>query len=547
MKLLCVFTLVVLCRMAYGQTDPSLLVPESEEEIQMWLHLGKPKKFKAVPRVEPPYQPPQSIHLAHVVTSTIDHQWNVQIAESEVERQDGLTQASRGPFDVKLGSGYAHKWLQDTQTFGFKTGKNGNFDSANLFLEKLTRIGTRFGLDGEVQRELNPSFLLNGYNRTNQTTVTFFIEQPLLRRFRYNEESVNETVNELELQAVNNELTQTMAENVRAALQVYWDLVAAQKIVIINENATRIFETLATATEHLIEGERVAVSELNQQFAELASSHQDLIRSKQTVFRLFNQLLFQMGVSRDCFSLDVPNLLLDEFPRFDVEKNDWNLGDLLCLGMQERGDLIATQYRISESQMLLRLAKQEVYPNLDVRFGYDLFNSQINKKAKPFFSSAETHLAERDYGVAVNFSVPIPNNRARGEKRRRYQEEIQAYLEENRLAEDIKQEIATVFRNQLELIDQIQYAQKTVKWYQKALQDEILRFKEGYGSLFIIIDYQNRLRLALISEALTLAQWSKNIVDLLFQTGTLVQRDLCTNELSFDVLNYKKLMIDHEE
>ncbi len=548
MRIVIVLVLLTLGRLVFAQIDPDLLFPESEEAIQKWLDLGRPKGFEFLPPKEPSkQQPPCFISLKGVISSTLENQWNVQIAESEVYRQDGLTQASRGPFDPTLGSSYTRKWLKDTQTFGFKTGKDGEFDAASVSLEKLTRFGTRFSLNGEVTREFNPSFSFdNSFNRTNETMVTFLIDQPLLRRLRYNEESVNEVVNKLELKAVKNELTQTMAENVRSALFVYWDLVAAQKIVIINENAKRILEALASATEGLVGGERVAASELNQQFAELARNNKELVASQQDVYRLFNSLLFEMGLDRSCFPLEVPELFFDGFPEFDIEKEDWNLDHLLCVAMESRGDLLAAQYRIEESQWQVRLAKQEIYPELDLRFGYDLFNSQINRKAKPFFASTETHRAQNDYTVGFNFSVPIFNNRAKGEKRRRDGEERQACLQEDRLTEDIRQSIASFFRDQLELVDQIYYARKTVDWYQKALRDEILRFKEGYGSLFIIIDYENRLRLTLADEVRVLAQWSKNIVELLFQTGTLIQRDICTSEMNIDVFNYKKLLIEDE-
>ncbi len=526
-----------------------LLIPETSEQIQKWLELGKPKGFKELPpkKKYPIENEFLSLNLSQVISSTLENQWNVQIAEQEVLRQEGITQATRGPFDPNVKAQYLRKWLKDAQTFGFKTGEDGQIDSVQVILEKLTRFGTQFSLNGEIARESNPSFSLdNSFNRTNQTTITFFIDQPLLRRLRYNEASVTEAVSEIELNALKYSLTQTMAENVRSALLIYWDLVEVQKVVIINENAKRILEALASATEKLVEGERVAASELNQQFAELARNNRELVAAQQDTYRIFNSLIFQMGIDRKQFPIELPQLLLDEFPLFAVEKDEWNLNHLLNIAMDNRGDLIAAQFRIEESALRLRLAEQEIYPELDVRVGYDLFNTQINKRAKPFFSSTETHKAQNNYSVLLNFSIPLFNNRAKGEKRRRTEEEIQANLAENQLQEDIRQSIATAFRNQLELIDQIHYARKTVKWYEEALKDEILRFKEGYGSLFIIIDYENRLRLTLIEEARIFAQWSKNIVDLLFQTGTLIERNACSYEMNIDVFNYQKLLNKHE-
>jgi len=536
-----IFISIFVSSLVIGQ-ELDLLAPESEAEITQWLKFGKPKGFKELPKEKIPEKSPIILKVNEVITSTLENQWNVQIAEEEVFRQSGVAQTARGPFDPTIGADYARKWLKDTQTFGLKTGQDGQFDSVRVFLEKLTRIGTRFSLNGEVQREFNPSFSLdNSFNRTNDTTITFLIDQPLLRNFIYNENYVNEVVSELELNAVKYELTQTMALNVRDALLLYWDLVAAQKILNVNNNAKEILEALASATERLVAGERVAASELNEQFAELARSNRDVVATKQDVFRTFNNLLFQMGTDRKKFPIDLPPLDLDAFPAFDVKKEDWNLDYLLQVSSKNRGDLIATQFRIEEADWQVRLAKQDIYPELNVQFGYDLFNTQINKKAKPFFASTETHKAQNDYTLMFSFSVPIFNNAAKGALKSRDAELSQTVLTEERLEEDIHQAVATAFREQLELIDQIYYARKSVEWYEKALSDEILRFKEGYGSLFIIIDFENRLRFTLIEEIQVLASWAKNIIELLFQTGTLIERNACTNEMEIDILNYKKL------
>ncbi|NGX54903.1 MAG: hypothetical protein KR126chlam2_00523 [Chlamydiae bacterium] len=451
--------------------------------------------------------------------------------------------AARGPFDPKLGGGYKTSWLLDTQVFGFKSGDNGAIDAARVFVEKLTRLGTRIAVDAGIQKEHNPSLLFgNPYNRTNLTTVTLLLEQPLLRRFKYNEDSVNEIVNDIEYKALQNELIQTMATNVRSTLFQYWDLVASRKIVIINENAEKILEGLASATERLVAGERVAASELNEQFAELARNNKDIIASQQEVFSSYNRLLFEMGVARCKFPLEIPELQLDDFPTFKAEKCDWDLDHLFCLASHNRGNPLAAQNRIEETQWQLRLASQNIYPDLDLHVGYDFFNSQINQRSKPFFSSSESHLAQRNYTVEVNLSVPLTNIKAWGEKRRRLDEEAQSCLKENRLYENILSEVTTSYRAQVELLDQIYYAQKSVEWYEKALSDELLRYKEGHGSLFIVIDFENRLRLTLAEQVRVQAEWAKNIVDLLFLTGSLVQKEPCSSELRIETADYQQLL-----
>ena len=524
--------------------EPDLTRPESESEIGRWLKFGKPEKFEHLPdREKKAAGPPLKINLSDVVSSTLINQWKVQIAIKGVDKQCGLALAARGPFDPNLGAAFKSTWMSDTQVFGFKSGRDGDIDTARVFVDKLLRLGTRVSLEGQVNKEHNPSFLFgNPYNRTNATTLTFAIDQPLLRRFKYNEQSVDEMVNELEVEALQNELIQTMASNVRNSLFEYWDLVASKKVVTINENAEKILDGLASATERLVDGERVAASELNQQFAELARNNRELIASEQEVFRVFNRLLFEMGVNRCDFPLESPQLQLEDFPNFKTEKCEWSFDHLLSLAVHNRGDLLAAQTRITETEWLVRLARQDIYPSLDLRLGYDFFNSQINQRSKPFFSSTEDRLAQKNYSVELNLSFPLCNDKARGERERRIDEKAQACLEENQLYEDILSRVATAYRNQIELLDQIYYAKKTVVWYEKALQDEILRYKEGYGSLFVVIDFENRLRRALIEQVSVHSGWAKNIVELLFPTGMLIQKDPCSNQVQIEMLNYEKLL-----
>lgn len=524
--------------------EPELTHLETQKEVEQWLKFGKPERFRHIPEKEKKYAgPPLKITLSDVVSSTLKNQWNVQIAIKDVDKQCGLALAARGPFDPTLGGAVKSTWMQDTQVFGFKTGKSGDIDTARVFVEKLLRLGTRFSLEGKVERVHNPSLLFsNPYNRTNATTLTFAIDQPLLRRFKYNAQSVDEIVNDLEVKALQDELIQNMALNVRDALFEYWDLVAAKKVVAINEKAEMILDGLASATEKLVEGEKVSASELNEQFAELARSNRETIASEQKVFRVFNRLLFGMGTTRSDFPQEAPKLQLEEFPDFKTDKRDWDYEHLLSIAVQNRGDLLAAKTRIDEADWQLRLARQELYPSLDLRLGYDFFNSEINEKSKPFFSSTEEHLAQKNYSAELNLSFPLCFDKARGEKRRRMDERAQACLEESKLYENILTDVAIAYRNQIELLDEIYYAKETVEWYEKALHDEILRYKEGYGSLFIVIDFENRLRRALIEQVDVAANLAKNIVRLLFLTGTLVQKDPCCNQVCVETLNYEKLL-----
>ena len=82
--------------------------------------------------------------------------------------------------------------------------------------------------------------------------------------------------------------------------------------------------------------------------------------------------------------------------------------------------------------------------------------------------------------------------------------------------------MATALQNHYALLEQMRHADESAKWYKTALEDETKRLKEGYSTLFIVIDYENNLSSSMAERVLVYRAFSQNIADLLYLTGRLV-------------------------
>ncbi len=322
---------------------------------------------------------------------------------------------------------------------------------------------------------------------------------------------------------------------------------SAKRIVEINEFSYKILHGLASASERLVEGEKLAKSELNEQLAELARAGRDIIASKQNMYAAYNELLFRMGEEKQIFKPDSPPLILDAFPEAELEKSKWDVDLLIKTAQKNRGDYIAAKLSVKESGWRLKSAKNAVLPTLDSIVGLDLKNNRVGNRSRPFFSAVNNGPPEKDLSIMLNFSIPIYNNEAKGDRRKREAELSQAILEETKFDESIQTEITISLRNQLELIDEMYFANKAVAWFETTLSDELARLKEGYSSLFIVIDYEKRLRNTLIEKVLVQKDYAENLVQLLFLTGTLVKLDTCTNRVSIEIINYDHLLKELSE
>lgn len=479
-------------------------------------------------------EPPQSIRLSEVVTYTLFNQWDIKVSIEEVNRQKGILQIASGAFDYTL-DGFERKgWKKNVQMVGYKSDKSGHIEATGLSLEHTARIGTTFSLKAENVREFNPIFLVNSipYNRINNYVVSFVIDQPLLKNFVYNPKFTNERIRRLNVASARYAMVQTVSAQIRDVVGAYWDLVGAQKVYIIERDKKKRLIDLAKKSLLLIRGGQLNTTELDQQYAEIYRQDRIIILVQQSVYAALNQLLFLMGGVEGCPPIDVPKLMLEEYPDFHNAFGELQTCRLVDLAIKNRPDLTAQNLKTWGTWVQLESAKHNLLPSLNVKVEGNVHNFALNRKAKPFFGAADSRLPERDLSVEVNFSVPLYNDEFIGDLRRSRAENWQSNFNEAKLIEDIKYSVATTVRNHYSLIEQLKAAAEAVRWYKITLKDERRKLLEGFSTIFIVVDFENRLSAAMSDEVRTYNEYAKNLVNLLYLTGTLVEYNCPINQVS---------------
>ena len=380
-------------------------------------------------------EPPSLIiELCDVLRYALENQWDIHIAQEEVRRQSGLAQRDSGPFDPIFDTSLGYTWQHQVQVTGFKTDKKGKITNQKVSLKKLTRLGTTLSLSGEVMREYNPALAYsNPFIRENTFNLSFVVDQPLLRRFHDNVAAITEKVSFLELQAIKWESINVIADQLRNAVKSYWDLVAAKEILQIRTDSLARLQQLSVSTKRLVEGGQIAASELNQQYAELAAVDRQRTNAEQQVYAAFNNLLDNIGMEQCDFSLFSPHLTLESFPHSLNEKPVLSVNRLVDEATCRRLDLLAAQIRVQTAALQVRSAQNATLPEMNVRMGTNVINSEVGGRAKPFYSATRAPRPETDFFAALDFSTPIGNNGAIGEFRERRAEKLQACLAEAKL------------------------------------------------------------------------------------------------------------------
>ena len=477
-------------------------------------------------------EPPQIIGLPDVVSYTLFNQWDIKISIEEVRRQKGLLQTATGAFDYIFGGIERMTWKQNVQLIPFKTNRSGYLNANELSLDHMARIGTKYSFKAEVDRELNPADLFNTppYYRINSYIISFSIDQPLWKNFIYNPQFTTERIKRLDVMSAKYAMVQTIASHIRDVVQAYWDLVTAKRFYQIESDKKDRLIDLAKKSLLLIKGGQLNATELDQQYAEIYRQNRILAFTKQGVFAALNQLLLLMGGVAGCPPIDVPNLLLDHYP--DLYQGNLNTCCLVDYAIGHRPDLFALDFKTLGTEVQLKAAEHNLLPELNVKLEGNVHNFALDRRAKPFFAAVNSRWPERDLTVEVNFSVPLYNDEAIGDFRRSRAENQQSIYQQAELIQEIKYNIATAVRNHYSLLAQLQAAAQAVKWYKITLKDERRKLLEGFSTIFVVVDFENRLSIAQSEQAQAYDDYAKNLVNLLYLTGTLVDYNCPMNQVT---------------
>lgn len=481
---------------------------------------------------EPPPQPlpPQAkIPLSIVIGEVLKNQWDILIAGEDIRRQAGVVQNAAGPFDTRLDSDATHVRMFNVQLDGLKLDKNGYTDTANMSLTKKSRIGTQTTVGARFYKTYNPILLFTNIPPTRRLStfdLFFIIDQPLLRGFINNQDYIHEKVTKVEFRAVTFDFVQTVSNQIRDVMQTYWNLVAQGKLIEIRMKSQEQLKELVRYTKRLIEAGEFAATETFQQYAEIERELTQELAVQTDLNTTYQQLLYEMG-RRDPRAKAPENLLLDNFPQVIATEKLYPLQDLLEIAWKNRADLMSAQLRAEETFLLLKEANNEVLPHLNLRGRADVLNSEVDPHVPNLFSASSSRNPEIDLAVTIEFSYPLCNNAALGNQRAVSAESRQAILTQEKLTETIRRNLTAVYQNHRTLIRELMAARNSVKWFQDNLNAEIKRLREGYSTIFIVIDFQRRLNDALSREVDVYRQYAQNFVELLYNTGTLVSYDEC--------------------
>ncbi len=179
----------------------------------------------------------------------------------------------------------------------------------------------------------------------------------------------------------------------------------------------------------------------------------------------------------------------------------------------------------------MRGGYNELLPKLDIIGGVTKQDFYTDKKAISVTRPLNMKVPETDYSIGVSFSYPICNNAAEGNLY-----ENKALLQKLRLITQqlirgSYEKILSTWSDLIAVSRALEENRKFVEDNAKLVEFEMIKLQAGYSTLFVLIDFQNRLTNGLIEQV----DLKKRFMQKHFRI-TFSHRDACNPFARFGVL-----------
>jgi outer membrane protein len=382
---------------------------------------------------------------------------------------------------------------------------------------QLAPTGGTFSLGLTVQRtSQNSSFFF--VNPAYDSGLTFSFTQPLLRNF-----GRDTTIWQIRISRNSRDssylgFVRSVQGTVNAVELAYWDLVYALRNLEVKKEARTLSAELNRITKIKIDVGSLAPIDIVQTEVGIATAEQEIIIAEGLIGDAQDRLKRLLNFDRAKWNVAIvpADELRAEQPGVDVE-------DGLKRALVDRPEILSTRYDVDSNRLRYEYWRNQTRPQLDLvgSYGYAGLggtttvrdeNGNIVSRTNGDVWDSLRQITDRDFknwSVGLNFSYPILNRRARGQRGAALYtwEASKATLstvEQNVLLEvrSAARDIETARRSTVA-------AQKARELAERNLDAERKKFENGMTTSFQVLQITNDLSAARTIELQSLAVYRK--------------------------------------
>jgi outer membrane protein TolC len=492
--------------------------------------------------------------LIHLTELTLKNSPSIKQNGLAINKAEANRQMQTSAFDHLLVSGlsFNHNQLnlfnQDPRNEIFEGPLKTNYAELSSGLQRRYRSGLLVNLN-LVHTQSADNFPLNRFNEkvgryyaNHNTATTLSLTQPILRGRGRKNATAAEKAAGIYIEGARYEYLLNASQEVLQMGIAYWQYRNAfERLNIFEENEKRVRNVLEI-TEQLVNADKKPTSDLIQIKADLADQERQTTIARQNLHNIKVNLGRTIGLTaEESMQLSVP---MNRFPPLEGSgyQRAVDVNAFIEIARKNRSDILANQKTKEALELELGFAKNTLTPQLDLT-GFLTYGGMAMGRGLNVMFAPSANREGRDVtsGLKLSLSFPINNNQAKANyAQRRILLDGQMIANQN-LIRNIDLNVSIALNNLSSSVLILQKAQESLTYSQEVFKNEQIKFQNGLTTLLNVILFQERLTLSELEYIQAQQQFAISIMNLRFETGTLLSPSEDAMSPSIDSETYYRL------
>jgi outer membrane protein TolC len=281
--------------------------------------------------------------------------------------------------------------------------------------------------------------------------------------------------------------------------------------------------SLLDTTRRLIEAQLTPAAELVQLEADLALREANRIVGERNLFLAIQQLGNELGLPAERIAeLALPS---DPFPPLSRSEVPARASILLAEAEARRADLLAAQERLAAEQARLVSAEDALEPRLDLVFTPSYTGLEEGAGGEEYFAALWTDVPGLSTTLGLSWSFPLRNRAAAGDLLRAEAAVRRRELLIEQIDKLVDSRIPAALETVLKNAERLEKLEQVVDLFRRTVENEEKKLRAGTSTLIDVISQRDRLTSALQSRNAAQLALAVALVELRFETGTLIAVD----------------------
>ncbi|HEX9285876.1 MAG TPA: TolC family protein [Thermoanaerobaculia bacterium] len=406
-----------------------------------------------------------------------------------------------------------------SQLSGAQAGSANQSDTTD-FSTRVTQLaptGGTFSLGFTANRTAtNSTFFF--VNPSYNSGLTLSFTQPLLRNFGRDTTTWLIRTSRNDRDSSYQTFVRSVQGTVNAVEQAYWDLVYALKNLEVKKEARALAADLNRITKIKIDVGSLAPIDIVQTEVGIATAEEQIIIAEGLIGDAQDRL--KRLLNFDPAKYSVPIVPTDEVR---AEPTSVPVDEGIKRALTRRPEILATQYSVDSERIRYEYWRNQTRPALDLigSYGYSGLGGtttirdsvgNVVSRTSGDFGDAFQQIIDREFknwSIGLQFSYPILNRRARGQRGAALYTWEAGKAGLNALEQNVLLEVRSAARNIETSRRSIAAAQKSRELAERNLDAERKKYENGMTTSFQVLQITNDLSVARTNELQALAVYRK--------------------------------------